>query len=64
MARFNNLHLSNVTMGMSKKDLARRQSNLKSRLAELEQQARMDPIKKNRALHDEIALLKKKMAEE
>lgn len=51
-------------MGMSKKDLARRHGNLKTRLAELEAKAKMDPLKRNRALHDEIAMLKKKMAEE
>jgi len=50
-------------MGMSKKDMARRHSNLKSKLAELEEKARMDPLKKNKALHDEIAQLKKKLAE-
>lgn len=51
-------------MGMSKKDLARRKANLKARLAELEKQAKMDPLKKNIFLHQEIEQIKKKMAEE
>jgi len=50
-------------MGMSKKDLSRKKANLKSRLEELEKKARMDPLKKNKALHDEIAQLKKKLGE-
>jgi len=50
-------------MGMSKKDLSRKKANLKSRLEELEKKARMDPLKKNRALHDEIAQLKKKLGD-
>jgi hypothetical protein len=50
-------------MGMSKKDLSRKKANLKARLEELEKKARMDPLKKNKALHDEIAQLQKKMAE-
>ncbi len=51
-------------MGMSKKDLSRHKSNLKNKLAELEVKAKMDPLKRNRTLHEEIALLKKKLAEE
>lgn len=50
-------------MGLSKKDLGRKKANLKAKLDELEKKAKMDPLKKNHALHDEIALLKKKMAE-
>ena len=50
-------------MGMSKKDLGRHKSNLKRRIEELEAKARMDPLKKNKLLHDELAQLKKKMAE-
>lgn len=50
-------------MGMSKKDLSRKKANLKARLEELEAKAKYDPLKKNRALHDEIDQLKKKMAE-
>lgn len=50
-------------MGMSKKDLSRKKANLKSKLEELEKKAKMDPLKKNKALHDEIAQLKKKLGE-
>ena len=50
-------------MGMSKKDLARKKANIKTRIEELEKKARMDPLKKNRALHDELDQLKKKLAE-
>lgn len=51
-------------MGMSKKDLSRKKSNIKSRLEELLKKARMDPLKKNKALHDEVDDLKRKLAEE
>ena len=51
-------------MGASKKDLARRHSNMKARIVELEAKARMDPLKRNRALHEELEQLKKKLAEE
>ncbi len=61
---FNNLQLLNFIMGNSKKDLNRRRMNLKTRLDELEQKARMDPLKRNRELHEEIAMIKKKMTEE
>ena len=50
-------------MGMSKKDLNRHKASLKARLDELEKKARYDPLKKDRALWDEIELIKKKMAE-
>jgi len=50
-------------MGMSKKDLGRHKSNLKRRIEDLEAKARMDPLKKNKMLHDELAQLKKKLAE-
>ena len=50
-------------MGMSKKDLSRKKGNLKARLDELEQKAKMDPLKRNRVLHDELEQLRKKMAE-
>ena len=49
-------------MGLSKKDLARKKANLKTKLAELEMKARMDPLKRNKALHEEIEELKKKIA--
>lgn len=48
---------------MSKKDLCRKKANLKSKLEELEAKARMDPLKKNRALHEEIEMLKRKLLE-
>jgi hypothetical protein len=51
-------------MGMSKKDLSRKKANIKARIAELEEKARMDPLKRNRAVHDELDQLKKKLAEE
>ncbi|HSB46611.1 MAG TPA: hypothetical protein VLD37_01255 [Candidatus Bilamarchaeum sp.] len=50
-------------MGMSKKDLSRKKANIKAKLEELEKKARMDPLKKNKALHDEVEQLKKKLAE-
>ena len=50
-------------MGISKKDIARRKATLKAKLEELEKKARMDPLKKNRALHEEVAQIKKKLAE-
>ncbi|VVC03508.1 Uncharacterised protein [Candidatus Burarchaeum australiense] len=46
-------------MGMSKKDLNRKTGNLKIRIAELEQKARMDPLKKHPEIHDELAKMKK-----
>lgn len=48
-------------MGLSKKDLARKKANLKTKLAELENKARMDPLKRDKKLHEEIAELKKKI---
>ena len=48
-------------MGMSKKDLSRKKANLKAKLEELEKKAKMDPLKRNKALHQEIADLKKKL---
>ena len=50
-------------MGMSKKDLSRKKANLKARLEELEVKAKMDPLKRNKALHDELEQVKKKLAE-
>ncbi len=51
-------------MGLSKKDLSRKKANLKAKLEELEKKARMDPLKKNKSLHQEIADLKKKLERE
>jgi hypothetical protein len=48
-------------MGISKKDYARRKANLKAKIAELEKKAKMDPMKKNKAVHDELEELKKKL---
>ena len=50
-------------MGLSKKDIARRKSNLKSKLEELEKRAKMDPMKRDVQLHEEIAYIKKRLAE-
>ena len=50
-------------MGLSKKDLGRKKANIKARIAELEKKARMDPLKKNKAVHEELDQLKKKLAE-
>ena len=50
-------------MGMSKKDLAHRNSKLKARIAELEPKVRMDPLKKNPKNHEELAKLKKQLEE-
>ncbi len=50
-------------MGLSKKDLGRKKANIKARIEELEVKARMDPLKKNRAVHDELDQLKKKLTE-
>ncbi len=52
-----------VFMGLSKKDLGRKKANIKARIEELEKKARMDPLKKNRAVHDELEGLRKKLAE-
>lgn len=48
---------------MSKKDLTRKHGMLKVRLAELEIKARMDPLKRHPEIHEEIAKLKKQLAE-
>jgi len=50
-------------MGLSKKDIGRRKSNLKNRLVELEKEAKMDPMMRNVKLHEEIAQVKKKLSE-
>ncbi len=50
-------------MGLSKKDIERKHQNLKRRIAELEQQARLDPAKKHPEIHEELAKLKKKLEE-
>lgn len=50
-------------MGMSKKDLGRKHANMKVKIAELEQKARMDPLHKHPEVHEELAKLKKELAE-
>jgi len=50
-------------MGKSKKDLGRAKQNIKRRLDELEHKVKMDPLKKNRALHEEYEKLKKELEE-
>ncbi len=48
-------------MGLSKRDLGKKKANLRTRLEELEKKAKMDPIKKDKKLHEEITELKKKL---
>lgn len=48
---------------MSKKDLSRKKANIKARIEELEKKAMMDHLKKNKAHHDELGQLKKKMGD-
>lgn len=50
-------------MGKTKKDLSRQKQNIKRCIEELEQKVRMDPLKKNPAIHEELANLKRKLAE-
>jgi hypothetical protein len=50
-------------MGKSKKDLAKGVSNLKRRIEELESKVKLDPARKNPAIHDELSQLKKKLSE-
>jgi len=51
-------------MGMSKKDLSRKKANIKAAIDELEKKARLDPVGKNKAVHDELARLRKKLEED
>ena len=50
-------------MGLSKRDLGKKKANIRTRIAELEGKARMDPLHKNKALHEELAELRKKLEE-
>ncbi|MFH0836479.1 MAG: hypothetical protein V1834_04940 [Candidatus Micrarchaeota archaeon] len=50
-------------MAKSKKDLGRHKSNARAKIAELEKKAFMDPLKKNAALHEELARLKSELNE-
>jgi hypothetical protein len=48
-------------MGKTKKDLAKMSSNLKARLAKLEEEAKRDPLKKNFRLHQELEEVRKQL---
>jgi hypothetical protein len=48
---------------MSKKDLSRKHANMKVKIAELEVKARNDPVKRHPEIHEELAKLKKELAE-
>lgn len=50
-------------MGMSKKDLSRKHANIKVKIEELEKKAKMDPLKRHPEVHEELAKLKKELAE-
>ncbi len=50
-------------MGKTKKDLGRMKTNIKNRIAELEQLVRMDPLHKKPAIHEELAKLRKDLTE-
>jgi hypothetical protein len=51
-------------MGKTKRDLLKMKSTLKARLEKLEAEARRDPLKKNFKLHQELAEVKKQLAED
>jgi len=48
-------------MTMSKKDLSHRKTNLKARISVLEEKVRMDPLKRNPKIHEELAKLRKEL---
>ena len=50
-------------MGMTKRQLTQKKANIKTKLEELHKKAKMDPLKRNKKLHEEIAELEKKLAE-
>ncbi|MFA5049477.1 MAG: hypothetical protein WC501_00555 [Candidatus Micrarchaeia archaeon] len=50
-------------MGKTKRDLSKIVSNIKKRITDLEAKVRMDPLRKNPAIHEELAQLKKKLEE-
>jgi len=52
-----------IVMALSKKGLDRRKSGLKAKLVELEAKVRMDPLKKNRRLHEDFEEVKHKLSE-
>lgn len=51
------------SMALSKKDMARKKSHLNSKLEMLEKKAKADPLKRDRALHEEIAEIRKKLGQ-
>jgi hypothetical protein len=51
-------------MGKTKRDLLKMKSTLKARLERLEAEARKDPLKRNFKLHQELAEVKKQLAED
>ena len=50
-------------VGMSKKDMDRRKHILKVKLEELQKKVDMDPLKRDRRLHEEYEEVRKKIAE-
>jgi Txe/YoeB family toxin of Txe-Axe toxin-antitoxin module len=50
-------------MGMSKHDLERKRQNMKRRIEELEAIVKNDPLKRKPENHEELAKLKKQLAE-
>jgi hypothetical protein len=50
-------------MAKSKKDLGRAKQNIRRKLDELEPKIKMDPLRRNRALHEEYEKLKKELEE-
>jgi len=48
-------------MGKTKKDLSKQNQNIKRKIVELEEKARKDPLKKNKAVHEELEQLRKKL---
>jgi hypothetical protein len=51
-------------MGLSKKDMARKKANMKSKLEELEKKAKMDPLKRDKSIHAELGDLRKKLSKD
>lgn len=56
--------IGGFSMGMSKKDMSKQKAKLKARIAELEKKVKADPMKKNKAIHDEYEKCKKELGEE
>jgi hypothetical protein len=50
-------------MGLSKKDIGRRKANFKAKLEELEKRAKMDPMKRDLRLHEELEEIRRKLSE-